>query len=641
MAKQKNKEQKEIVVKQLGPIEAVRLRPGMYVGSTERADILLSEIVGNSLDEIFLDESPADSVFIYTKDNGHYIVCDNGRGFPLQKAETNAKQTMAVLAVSSLHAGSKFNKSVGDNSKGGQNLIGLNGVGSSCVNFLSEKFSVFVKLNKKKLSGTTKKVEDLFQNSDIPIKDAWYYILFNKGELKEETIVNTTWIEEELNISLNNSITNIVSFIPDDTIYESREANLPSSLKFVKYISSFNNTKSHIYINDEEYLDSFNPFKLEFDAVLTSQKENAKNKEATFLCSMEIDKEDCENPVYVSSVNGLETISGVHVKLFDMAFDLAVGKHFGEEYVKYFKQGLKFSILCLCPEPSYNSQLKTHCSEIHGIDKKCIEPLSKKILKIFKDNKEDFDAHFERVKKIIASHKNLGKIEFIKEAIGGILADNPKMIGKLPRCVVDCTTKDRKKANLFIVEGNSAAGNLLACRDSRYDAVLMLRGKLLNTSDMDIKKALGNEEIRGIITALGVGVSEVFDTSVCRFNKIFLLTDADPDGEHICNLLLGLFGRHMRFLLKEKFVYILKTPLYKQGNKYFYAGEEHLMDPNKDAIHFKGLGEWNSKDFKEVCLGKNRKEILITPEDCDLALEYLSTTKKKNELMIEEKIIDV
>lgn len=632
MAKQ-IKTYKEQVIVQKDPIDAIRSRAAMYVGSLENANVLLREITDNSLDELVSDNSPCNSVWIYRKPENQYIVCDNGRGLPLQKSNTDPKVTMAVQAVTSLHSGSKFDKT--------DVQIGLNGVGSKCVNALSIRYEFFVKINKNKIVNTTKKVEDLTKNSGIPLKDSWYYCRFEKGRIKEETFVNTSWIEEYLNIELDPSTANIVSFIPDTTIYESGEAEIPSTLKFIHYISTFNNSKVNIYVDGKKYTDFFNPFEIEFDAILVSQKENAKNKEATFLCSLEIDKNECGSPKYVGSVNGLDASTGVHIKLFDTAFDLAIAKIYGESYVKYAKHGLRFSVVTLCAEPEFSSQIKTSCSGIPGIDKKCIEPLSKKILKVIKDNKQDFDLHIERIRKIMASHQNLGKIEYIKERLGGILADNPKTLGKLPRCVVDCSTKDRKKANLFIVEGNSAAGNLLAGRDSRYDAVLMLRGKLLNTSDMDIKKALDNEEIRGLIQAIGVGVDDYYSTEKVRYGKIFLLTDADADGAHIGNLILGLFGKHMKFLLKEKFVYILETPLYKQGNKFFFSGEEHLMDPNLPSIHFKGLGEWAPKDFKEVCLGKNRREVLVTPENCDLAIEYLSSTKKKNELMVEENIIEL
>lgn len=624
-----SKSYKEQVIIQKDPIDAIRSRSGMYVGSLENANVLLREIIDNSLDEITSDKSPADTVWIYTfKDK--YVVCDNGRGLPLQKSINDNKETMAVQSCTSLHAGSKFEKD--------ESIIGLNGIGSTAVNALSAFYEFFVKINKNKLENTTKRLENICNNSSIPIKDSWYYCRFEKGRIKEETVVNTQWIKEHLNINISNKITNIVSFDPDTTIYESREAEIPGSLKFIKYISSHNETMAKIYINDEEYKDFFKPFEFEFDVTVNSLKQESKNPSARFLCSFEIDKKNCDNPVYISSINGLVS-SGVHTKLFDLAFDLSVGKIYGEEYIKFFKRGLMFSVVTLCPEPEFNSQTKTTCSGIPGIDKKCIEPLVKKITKIFKDNKEAFELHFERIKKIMASQQNLGKIEYIKEKIGGILAENPKGVNKLPRCVIDCYGKNREKCTMYIVEGRSAAGNFLASRDPKTDAIVQMRGKLLNTSDMDIKKALNNEEIRGILQAIGTGTDDYYDLSKVRYGKIVIACDSDADGVQITSIVLGLFMKHCSYLIKNKMVYILETPLYRQDNKFFYAGEEDLLDPDKTTIHYKGLGEWNAKDFKAVCMNKDRREVLVTMDNIDQALEYLSTSKKKNELMIEEKII--
>jgi len=623
--KKSNKTFKEQVIVQKDPIDAIRTRSGMYVGSLENADVLLREIVDNSLDEITSEKSPADTVWIYThKDK--YIVCDNGRGLPLQKSDNDPSMTMAVQSCSSLHAGSKFDKD--------ESIIGLNGIGSTAVNALSSEYCFFVKINKNKLVNTTKTVEKL---SNEIRKDAWYYCRFEEGRLKEETFVNTTWIEESLKINVDEKVTNIVSFEPDTTIYESRDAEIPSSLKFIKYISGHNNTTAKIYINNKEYKDFFVPFEYEFEAKLVAQKENAKNKDALFLCSIGIDKEDCDNPEYVSSINGLNS-SGIHNKLFDLAFDTAIEKLYGEQYVKYAKRGLMFSVVVLCAEPEFNSQTKTMCSGIPGIDKKCIEPLVRKIIKTIKDNKESFDLHIERIKKIVASQQNLGKIEYIKEKLGGILADNPKGLGKLPRCVIDCTYKDRSKCTLYIVEGKSASGNLIKSRTNK-EAVCMLRGKPLNTSDMDIKKALDNEEIRGIVQAIGTGTDDYYDLSKIRYGKIVLMADVDSDGYHVNSLVLGLFLKHCSYLIKHKMVYILETPLYRQGNKFYYRGEEELLDPNKTTVHYKGLGEWNAKDFKDICMSKDRREILVMLDNAKEALEYLSDGKKKNELMIEEAII--
>lgn len=625
----------EQVIIQKDPIEAIRTRPGMFVGSTENADVLLREIVDNSLDEIVSENSPATTVWIYKKTGSRYIVCDNGRGLPMQKASTDPKITMSILSVTSLHSGSKFSKN--------ENLVGMNGVGSKCVNALSNLYEFFVKVNKNKLVNTTKKVEGLSKSSGIPLKDAWYYCRFKKGRLTDEKFVNTQWISQYLSIKLDKSATNVISFIPDNTIYESTEAEIPGTLKFIKYISSYNNIDANIYIDDKKYEDFFNPFQFEFDATLVSQKESPKNKDATFLCSMEIDQEECGNPLYIGSVNGLESSNGVHIKLFDLAFDLAIAKFYGEEYVKYAKKGLKFSIVTLCPEPEFNSQTKTHCSGIPGIDKKCIEPLTKKILKVLKDNKEEFDLHIERIKKIMASHKNLGKIEYIKEKLGGLLSDNPKSMGKLPRCIIDCNAKDRKKCSLFIVEGNSAGGNLIKCRDN-YSAVCLLRGKILNTSGMDIKKALENEEIRAVLQGIGTGVDDCYSLSKIRYGKIKLLVDPDEDGFHILSLLTCLFCSYCSYLIELGMVYIVETPLYKQNGKFFYADQKHLLDTSDNSppiVHYKGLGEFSPADFKVIMYGGNSRETKLTIEGKEKALEYLASTKKKNELMLEEGIIEL
>jgi DNA gyrase/topoisomerase IV subunit B len=233
-------------------------------------------------------------------------------------------------------------------------------------------------------------------------------------------------------------------------------------------------------------------------------------------------------------------------------------------------------------------------------------------------------------------------MEYIAEKIPVVALDGSRKADKLvPVNVKTCSSRNREKCELFIVEGKSAAGSVIKARNAEYQAVLSLRGKPLNSAGMDILDILQNEEMKDLIATIGTGVDERFSLDKVQYGKIIITADADPDGANIASLVLGLFFSHMKYLIKAGMVYICDSPLYKQGDKYFYSDNLKDVDFNKPTQRFKGLGELNITDVKTTITNSDTRRLTrITEEDMRKALRLITDTYARKKLLMESGVIN-
>jgi DNA gyrase subunit B len=399
-----------------------------------------------------------------------------------------------------------------------------------------------------------------------------------------------------------------------------------------------------IVVNGSEYSESFKPYEMEFIAKVTSQYPDVKNKEATFLVSCRFN-DDFDMTGSSGSINGLIVNQGYHINYAKAAFRQAYNHLFGGfNYFSKEDKGLEFSVICMCAEPEFSSQTKERCVAIQGIEKANAAVVFDAFVKLIKKNYEKFALHNKKLVEFINSTKDLSRLEFIKSKVAVVGLDGDRRTSKLvPSNVKTCSSKDRKNCDLFIVEGRSAAGSVIKARDSKTQAVMALRGKPMNGAGLDIIDILKNEELKDLIATIGTGIDERFSLEKVQYGKIIITADADPDGANIASLVLGLFFSHMKYLIKAGMVYISDSPLYKQGDKYYYEGEFDLLDKTKPFQRYKGLGELNPEDVKATITNpETRRLIQVTDneDDMEFALRLITTTYARKSLLMKAGVIE-
>ena len=617
----------------------IRTRPGTYVGSLENASICLREIIDNSLDESY--KGTAKNIYIYNK-NGKGIVIDDGRSIPIKKMTEKIwsttfneaiEVTMAYSSLFDTHAGSKFNKTTAQ--------LGMNGLGSKAVNALSTEYILIVRCDENKVSESTERVKDLWNSIDKSER-VFYMLKSEKGILKSESLIKYSEIFNiipELNKEIidNINVGTIVSFIPDPEIWESTAIKNPDTLRFFKYISSkVYNKETAVFINDKKYEESFSPYKYESIATLYSQIPDSKNETAQCLFSFNFDP-DFGYSSTIGSINGLIVNSGHHIGLMTDAFRQAFNRVFpNHDYRGNETRGINFACIMICAEPAFNSQTKTHCSGIPGINYNCTEPLIDRIMEVIQSDYDKFYEHQQRVIEYNNLTQNLSRIEYIKSKTPILSEMGEREIQKrMPIKLKDCNSPNREECELFIVEGDSAGGSILGARDVNTQAMICLRGKPKNSAPLPIEEILENQEISDIISAIGTGIDEYFSLDKIRYGKIIIASDADADGANITSLIEGLFFAHMRYLIDAGMVYICDAPLYKQGDQYYYYGEDDKLDKSKPVKRFKGLGECGVDEIKDMMCNENtRRLVRVTKEGIPEALRLITNTYARKQLMI-------
>ncbi|OUO38992.1 DNA topoisomerase (ATP-hydrolyzing) subunit B [Megamonas hypermegale] len=576
-------------------LEAVRKRPGMYIGSTSSRGLhhLVYEVVDNSIDEALAGYCTHVEVTIH-KDNS-ITVTDNGRGIPVDMHESGKPAVEVVLTV--LHAGGKFGGS------GYKVSGGLHGVGVSVVNALSSYMDVRVKRDGK-----------------------IYAISFEKGVTKEPLHV----------IGETTETGTYVHFLPDSEIFDETVYDYDTLRHRLRELS-FLNRGITITLSDERG-EELRKEVFYFEGGISSFVEHLnRNKEVinpepvyfngtkdTTVVEIALQYNTSYSENIYSFVNNINTEEGgTHLAGFKSALTRAANDFARRQGIiknnddnlqgEDIREGLTCVISIKLREPQFEGQTKTKLgnSEVRGIvDSIVTEGLSE----YFEENPVISKKIIE--KSIMASRAR----EAARKARELTRRKNALEVSSLPGKLADCSVKDPEQAEIYLVEGDSAGGSAKQGRDRRFQAILPLRGKILNVEKARLDKVLNNEEIRTMITAFGSGIGEEFDITKRRYGKIIIMTDADVDGAHIRTLLLTFFYRYMKPLIENGHVYIAQPPLYQirkgKSHWYTYSDEElaqKLDEIGRDGItvqRYKGLGEMNPEQLWETTMDPEKRTVL-------------------------------
>ncbi len=585
-------------IKVLEGLEGVRHRPAMYIGSTSKTGLhhLVYEVVDNSVDEAMAGY--CDLIEVILNKNGSVTVIDNGRGIPVDDHPVYKIPAVEVV-ITKLHAGGKFDK--GSYAISG----GLHGVGISVVAALSKHMSVKVKRDGKIHEQEYKIGKPLYKLKVIGKTD------------KDETGTEIT-------------------FMPDETIFSTTDFDF-SVLETRFREIAFLNKGVKITLRDEKSgkKESFHyeGGLIEFVKWVNKNKEAIHNKPVYFSkedqnvivdCAVQYNSGYQENVLgFVNTINTVE--GGTHVVGFKTALTRALNDYAKKNnLVKNggltgddAREGLTAIVSVKVPEPQFEGQTKTKLgnSEVKGI----VESVSFIALGQF------FEENPTIARRIVAKALEAQKArEAAKKAKELVRRKNAFSIGNLPGKLADCSNKKSDNTELYLVEGDSAGGSAKQARNKENQAILPLKGKILNVEKANQVKIFGNEEISALITAIGTGVGEEqFNLEKLRYSRVIIMTDADVDGAHIRTLLLTFFFRFMPKLIENGNVYIAVSPLYRIRKKkvhYVYSDEE-LKDllkevGNSDVQRFKGLGEMNPEQLWETTMNpKTRLLKKVTIED--------------------------
>jgi len=583
---------KEIQV--LEGLEAVRKRPGMYIGSTSSRGLhhLVYEIVDNSIDEHLAGYGNIIKVIIH-KDNSITVI-DEGRGIPVEP-HPKIKIPAVEVVLTTLHAGGKF---------GGQGYKvsgGLHGVGMSVVNALSEWLEV-----------------------EVSREGKVFHQRYERG--KKATKLKVIGNDKKNGTK--------ISFKPDLKIFEDIVYDFNVLVQRLRELS-FLNKGLKIILKDER--DNKESVFLHNGGIVDFVKFINKNKNIinTKVIYFEKQKDDVQveaalqyndsyNENILSYANNIHTQEGgTHESGFKSALTRIVNDYARKSNLlkennnnlsgEDIREGLTAVISVKVPEPQFEGQTKTKLgnSEVRGI----VESIVNESLSTFLEENPSIS------KKIIDKAVNAARArEAARKARELTRRRNALENTALPGKLADCSLKDPQFCELYLVEGDSAGGSAKQGRDRRFQAILPLRGKIINVEKARLDKILNNEEIRAMITALGTGISDDFEINKARYHKIILMSDADVDGAHIRTLLLTFFYRYMKPLIEQGYVYIAQPPLYKlKRNKvetYLYSDhelEKYLEKIGRDNYsiqRYKGLGEMNPDQLWDTTMNPESRTIL-------------------------------
>lgn len=589
-------------IKVLEGLEAVRKRPAMYIGSTGKDGLhhLVYEVVDNSIDEALAGF--CDKVIVNINKDGSLSVIDNGRGIPID-IHPQFKKPALEIALTKLHAGGKFEKSVYAISGG------LHGVGVSCVNALSINLKAVIKRNGQ-----------IYQQEYCRGEPKYSMKIIGKTD-KEETGTEIT-------------------FIPDSEIFSNVEFDFAVLRKRLQEIAFLNpiNIELNDLRNDKSEKFFYKGGLIDFVEHINKSKNVLhkpiyfKRQEKDNIVEIAVQYDEGYNENIFGFVNIINTTEGgTHVSGFKTALTRAVNDYITKKgLLKNAKlsgddarEGITAIVNLKMRDPQFEGQTKTKLgnSEMKGIvDSMAYLALSE----FFEENPVVANKIAQKVVASAQAREAAKKARDLvrrKTSIGGLSG--------LPGKLADCSTKKTENTELYIVEGDSAGGSAVEARDKEFQAILPLKGKILNVEKSNPTKTLSSEEIVNLITAIGTGIKENFDISKLRYNKVIIMTDADVDGQHIMTLLLTFFFRYMPELIENGNVYVAFSPLYrirKRKDYYVYSDDELKKIINEigeaDVQRFKGLGEMNPEQLWETTMDpKNRILKKINIEDAVLADE--------------------
>ncbi len=588
----------------LGGMEAVRRRPGMYIGSTDQRGLhhLIYELVDNSVDEFMAGY--CSSIDIHILEDGTVRVADDGRGIPVDIHQATGISAVETV-MTTLHAGGKF---------GGKAYSvsgGLHGVGASVVNALALKLTV-----------------EVYRDGKV------YHQEFSQGERQ------TDLVAEKLDTSKNGHTGTMVSFAPDPEIFAEIDYDFAVLSQRFKEMAYLNKGMKINFRSDWHFeLWPNNQVSYYFDGGISSFVRNLnENREVVHPDPIYMEKQvngtiveaalqynDSFNEFVHSFANCINTNDGgTHVTGFRAALTRVINDYGRKQKLlkdsepnlagEDTREGLTAVISVKLTDPQFEGQTKAKLGNPEVRNQ--VETVIAEGVQIYLED------HPKEAKRIIEKCGTAQRArEAARKARDLIIRKNAMDGGGLPGKLADCSEKNPELCELYLVEGPSAGGTAKMGRDRTTQAILPLRGKILNVEKARVDKMLAHEEIRAMITALGAGLDEEFDLEKLRYHRIIIMTDADVDGSHIRTLLLTFFFRHMQPLITNGHLYIAQPPLYKisagkQAHYVYSEGEREgvlLQLEGKRSVstqRYKGLGEMNASQLWETTLDPEKRTLL-------------------------------
>ena len=600
MAQKSTYNAKDIEV--LEGLEPVRKRPGMYIGSTNQDGLhhLVNEVLDNSIDEVLAGHA-TDISFQYKKD-GSIKIKDNGRGIPIDFHPKYKNKRALEVVLTTLHAGGKFNSNAYKTSGG------LHGVGISVVNALSSLLQVQV-----------------FKDGKVYRQD------YSKGKVKTKIKI------EKCSKKLKGTE---ISFIPDESIFEETQFVPKKLYNFINMKSVLVGGTTINFKIDKELIKDKTPNKKSFfykkgieDYFQLEYANNSKLFEKNFLFKSKIkDNENFEtlisfntneNSSLMSYCNTIETPDGGShengirngilkaIKLYGQKNQFSKISNINHSDIFDYSNVI---ISIFINDPSFEGQTKKRII-MPNLQKEIETKTQQEFLLWLNANKKNSKILLDNLIERALQRTDLSKI---KELDRKSIKERNRLPGKL----VDCSSKSIKDSEIFIVEGDSAGGSAKQARNREFQAILPLRGKILNVYNVGLSKIADNNEIQNLIQSLGCGIGKNFEISKLRYEKIILMTDADVDGSHIATLLITFFYKYMKSLIDENKLYLAMPPLFKiyNKNKSFYAYDEKEKDKliekefksdNYNITRFKGLGEMPADQLKETTMDQNKRNLIL------------------------------